>query len=236
MTAYEPRPGTVPFRAIAHLQTLPRGAEVATASLAMESGAKAGYFTAIMEHARDAGAVFARQKGGHPKSPYFWSLVDHAKTDAAAPKPSKLTAAALEPIVAEMPRTGRARLAPTNLPEGRDSQQVLKAEGASPDATDREIPAMASPGVGPMGAGQPADAGPDGDQFLPPGAMRKPPAARTNTERRYRDEGFLVGGFGPALRPAEPAVETITLTVRVANLHQAERVMQLVREMAGEGA
>ena len=43
------------------------------------------------------------------------------------------------------------------------SQQVLKAEAARPDATDRETPDTASPGVGPMGAGQPADAGPTTD-------------------------------------------------------------------------
>lgn len=45
----------------------------------------------------------------------------------------------------------------------RDTQQVLKAEAATPDATDRATPAIASPGVGPMGAGQPADAGPAGN-------------------------------------------------------------------------
>lgn len=43
-----------------------------------------------------------------------------------------------------------------------DSQQVLKADAARRDATDRETPANSSPGVGPMGAGQPADAGPTG--------------------------------------------------------------------------
>lgn len=45
----------------------------------------------------------------------------------------------------------------------RGTQQVLKAEAATPDATDRVTPAIASPGVGPMGAGQPADAGPAGN-------------------------------------------------------------------------
>lgn len=48
------------------------------------------------------------------------------------------------------------------IPEGRTSQQVLKAEGDGPDATDRERSANASPDGGPMGAGQPAAAGPDG--------------------------------------------------------------------------
>lgn len=47
-----------------------------------------------------------------------------------------------------------------HIPEGRDSQQVLKAEAATPDATDRDAPADASPVGGPMGVGQPAAAGP----------------------------------------------------------------------------
>jgi hypothetical protein len=42
----------------------------------------------------------------------------------------------------------------------RHSQQVLKAERPGADATDRESAAITSPGVGPMGARQPADAGP----------------------------------------------------------------------------
>lgn len=40
------------------------------------------------------------------------------------------------------------------------SQHVLKAEAARPDATDCETPPHASPVGGPMGAGQPAAAGP----------------------------------------------------------------------------
>jgi hypothetical protein len=46
-----------------------------------------------------------------------------------------------------------------NTPE-QATQQVLKAEAETPDATDRDAPANASPVGGPMGAGQPAAAGP----------------------------------------------------------------------------
>lgn len=46
--------------------------------------------------------------------------------------------------------------------EGQDSQQVLKAEPATADATDRDAPAMTSPVGGPMGAGQAAAAAPAG--------------------------------------------------------------------------
>ena len=57
------------------------------------------------------------------------------------------------------------------------SQQVLKAEAARPDATDRETPDTASPGVGPMGAGQPADAGPTCEDLRSGGGGARPAAA-----------------------------------------------------------
>lgn len=44
--------------------------------------------------------------------------------------------------------------------EGRNSQQVLKATAARPDATDRERAVNTSPAGGPMGAGQLAAASP----------------------------------------------------------------------------
>jgi hypothetical protein len=53
------------------------------------------------------------------------------------------------------------------LPGGRNSQHVLKAEGERPDATDRENCANASPDGGPMGAGQAAAAAPADGVALP---------------------------------------------------------------------
>jgi len=53
--------------------------------------------------------------------------------------------------------------APAFIHSRQDSQHVLKAEGESPDATDRETPPRRSPVGGPMGAGQAAAAAPSGD-------------------------------------------------------------------------
>lgn len=50
--------------------------------------------------------------------------------------------------------------------EGQGAQQVLKAEPATADATDRAVSANASPCVGTMGAGQAADAAPAAELLL----------------------------------------------------------------------
>jgi hypothetical protein len=60
--------------------------------------------------------------------------------------------------------TAPARAGRSITPQ-RDSQHVLKAEAARPDATDRETHAHASPVGGPMGAGQAAAAAPPGEAF-----------------------------------------------------------------------
>jgi hypothetical protein len=56
--------------------------------------------------------------------------------------------------------TAAVRAGSDSITPRRDSQHVLKAKAARPDATDREIHATSSPVGGPMGAGQPAAAGP----------------------------------------------------------------------------
>lgn len=78
--------------------------------------------------------------------------------------------AAIRATVAEAPAGDDSRIteavSANQIPEGQDSQQVLKAEGESPDATDRDASADASPRVGAMGAGQAADAAPAAELLL----------------------------------------------------------------------
>lgn len=50
----------------------------------------------------------------------------------------------------------------SKIPPALDPQHVVKAEAATPDATDRGTPATTSPVGGPMGAGQSAAADPPG--------------------------------------------------------------------------
>jgi hypothetical protein len=155
--AYQPRAGTLAFRALSWLRTFVEDditAELSTSAWAGGLGVPGPDLIAAMQPAMRSRAVFCRQKGGHIRSPLFWSLVDHS-INGAAPK-----GIVMGPAIA-------SEAAPPSSPDtpGRDSQPVVKAEGASPDATDRETPANDRPRVGAMGAGQPADAGAAGDRI-----------------------------------------------------------------------
>lgn len=81
--AYEPRPGTVAFRSLAYLETLPPGAEVMTSKLAEAIGEPANNVTPCLEAARLAGRLYRRQRDDHVRSPYWWSLTDRS----AEPRP-----------------------------------------------------------------------------------------------------------------------------------------------------
>ena len=184
---YSPAPGTTAYRVIAHMETLPAGAEVMTSALAEAIGVPANNLTPCLEAAVNAGKLFRRQRDNHVRSPYWWSLTDRA---GGQPPPKRQTV--YVPDEPKTPQKGANRDASTGQshgaegsesPNGRGSnaapalgaapafhtpepgpQQVLKAEAARPDATDRGAPDIASPGGGPTGAGQPAAAGPAGEQ------------------------------------------------------------------------
>lgn len=84
--SYQPQPGTTAYRALAHLQTLAPGAEVINAQLAEKVNVSPNTLHACMVRSIEAGLVFARQKGGHQRSPTFWSLVDHQAASHAKPE------------------------------------------------------------------------------------------------------------------------------------------------------
>ena len=86
-----------------------------------------------------------------------------AKIEAERIQREQSEAAQQERIRAEQVAADAIAQAAKNTPV-QDSQQVLKAELATADATAREIPASTSPRVGAMGVGQPADAGPKVDE------------------------------------------------------------------------
>lgn len=100
--------------------------------------------------------------------------------------------------------------------EAQDSQQVLKAEPATADATDRDAPVITSPSVGSMGAGQAADAAPvvgiARGGYIPFGAraVASAPAAEVPmlklgelwTELGFDDREAFLASIGFAATPA----------------------------------
>lgn len=67
-------PTSVPSRALRYLESLPSGAEISNAKLAEAIGSDpSGMHAGLAAHVK-SGLVIRRQKGGHPRSPIFWSL------------------------------------------------------------------------------------------------------------------------------------------------------------------
>lgn len=119
-TAYSPAPGTVAYRALAHLETLDRGAELSSAQLAEAINAPAAVIQPSMVAPLRAGMVFSRQKGGHQRSPMFWSLVDHQAASHAkpeAPAPARAAQSHAEPAAHRNARPAGA------IPAGDGSQK-----------------------------------------------------------------------------------------------------------------
>lgn len=89
---------------------------------------------------------------------------EQAREKIRAEEQAKAEKAAREKLEQEQAaQKAAAEAARNTLPQEQGMQQVLKAEVATPEATARIAPATASPSVGSMGAGQPADAGPAGN-------------------------------------------------------------------------
>jgi hypothetical protein len=124
MTAdYEPKPGTVAFRALAHLETLPDGAEVMTSQLAEAIGAEASQIQPCLQLAFAAGKVFRRQRDDHVRSPLWWSLTDHSGN------PKKKAAAA---VPFEVPAAPAPAPAPAPKPAPRTVEEAWQQRGIAP--------------------------------------------------------------------------------------------------------
>lgn len=150
--SYQPRTGSVAARAIAYLAAV--GIPVAARPLADAVDSEPDVLATSLVFALDEGMVVREKRDG-----LNWYRLGNppAETEPTARRVVPVEPKA-PPPVAEPPPAPPQPAAP--IPPARDSQHVLKAEAARPDATDRENPANASPVGGPMGARQPAAAGP----------------------------------------------------------------------------
>jgi hypothetical protein len=84
MTAYEPRPGSLPQRVLAYLELQPHGTELLTSQLGEALGVPPVNIPSCMGAALEAGLLYRRQKIAHQRAPAYWSLVDHSASKLAA--------------------------------------------------------------------------------------------------------------------------------------------------------
>lgn len=159
---YTPRPGSVADRLIACLQALePPGDELSTARLAERTGVPVGSINASLQPALDACALYARKKGGHVRSPLFWSVRDHTKNGCAGEATSPANGSQKPDGDAAIPpaRAGR-ETPPKGANRDASTEQSHGAAGSeSPPGRGDNV----APALGAAPAFTPAAAGPSGD-------------------------------------------------------------------------
>jgi hypothetical protein len=92
--SYDPKPGTVAYRALAYMQTLPEGTEVLTSQIAEALGMPANHLGPCLQTALTHGVIRGRQRDPHRTAPVWWSLADPRNTEpegaaAIAGRPEK---------------------------------------------------------------------------------------------------------------------------------------------------
>lgn len=124
---YTPRPGSVAARALLVLEDH-RGREISTAALAEALQVPANSVSAYLVPALEAGLVFARQKGGHVRSPRFWSLDDlSAGAPVPPPGPQEPSAPAEPADEPAQPAQAQAEAGDTAAAAGEDDPELERA-------------------------------------------------------------------------------------------------------------
>jgi hypothetical protein len=155
--SYTPLPGSVPARAVAHLNTLPEGTELCTAELAEAIGHAPSSVNACLDLARRHGVLMVRLgQGNGPRPPLMWRLgtaldqLQAAQANAAEKKTQQQEHEAekaqdVKPSATPTPgpqllnwKPARPMYAPPAEPEVSAIQQDLKAE-AAPTSRPEEI-------------------------------------------------------------------------------------------------
>lgn len=162
---YSPKPGTAAFRILGWLEAQGATREFTASQIAEALGLTSGTVPSYLESALAAHLLFSRRRDyTHPKAPVWYSLTDHSPPPALNWRPKaddvptfRGRSVEKETPQGDQPRSERGR--EVMEPEACESADGRGTTGAPALAT---LPQHASPGVGPMGAGQPADAGPTG--------------------------------------------------------------------------
>lgn len=161
MATYTPQPGTVASRVVAWLKARPSG-EFNAAQISEALGLNPAAILSSLEQALDAKLVYSRQRDRTSlRAPRWYSATDQGahqrrqgfgNSSAWMPTPKKDT-----PVTPQGDQAGSEPAREVMEPAACESADGRGTNGAPALAT---LPLHASPGVGPMGAGQPADAGP----------------------------------------------------------------------------
>lgn len=171
-TPYTPKPGSVAYRILGWLESQGETREFTSAQIAEALDIPAQTLGSYMEQSVAAGLVFRRQKDRtHQRAPVWWSLTNHGLRQRMEMSPNPVGWMTRPPKDDDEVPTFRGRATDTpkgdqpRSERGREVMEPAVCESADGRGTTgapalATLPQHASPGVGPMGAGQPADAGP----------------------------------------------------------------------------
>lgn len=167
---YQPKPGSVAYRTIAWLEQQPVGADFLISKLAEAVNHPASSMQAILEPALQAERILKRAPKGQAR-PFFFSLNPlHHPEYRDDPPPAPRSTAVERRLVDEILATETPQGNQPRSERGREGMEAAACESAAERGADgapalATLPPSESPGVGPMGAGQAADAAPAGDDY-----------------------------------------------------------------------
>ncbi len=256
MTTYTPAPGTVAYRVLGWLEAQGKTHEANTSQIAAALGVDPKAVMSGLEQALAAHIVFRRQKDRtHPRAPVWWSLTNHGVRQRMemSPNPVGWMTRTKDDDVPVFRERGTGE---TDTPQGdqagsepaREVMEPAACESAAGRGTNgapalATLPQHASPGVGPIGAGQPADAGPTTDESAAqqeappnPGSVEPaaPPAAPPPAEQPREVGEQFAATIDKALQPQHVVAATFTLRCAgTLDIRADDLVLRLNDEQVG---
>lgn len=228
---YIPQPGTIPFRVIEHLKTLPKGSEISTPDLCEALDLDlTGPFRAYMEGALRNGALKSTVKPRGSRNVAHWSLGDGVPMPQPEPEEE-----ALEPL-AETPKPASPWAFPPRsvfdlaaAASSKSEKQEAEPELAPPPKPANALGWVAAPPA-PPAAEQVADVAPEVTMVLPDcfdlmAEALKPEAA--DAAAHPVDDPFVCALWSDGrlqLQRADTELALLTVDETRALLHYLERV------------
>jgi hypothetical protein len=251
-TTYVPQPGSLPARAIAWLQAQPQGTEVTSSRWAEQIGADVTKLILAMQTAVDKGAVLRFTKHGQTK-PYFYRLPGEQKRSGAWTAPSAADDVEDDEAGAMVQRVVPAASCKAEIPDDPLAAMFRKSDalasggelGRKPGGPSHwranPLPMMehtkgdqprferGREGMEPEACESATGRGTTGA----PALATLPHTSTAPRDGSSGEEGLLQGTGRVMTAPAALDDIAILLKVPCRTLHEAERVMQFVRQLRG---